>query len=171
MLAALLIALPFEVAFTQYDWRLDPAQYPQMVQWAGCTADIDVDENDSPVGSYYVPVYHILHIGAKEDANVPYYAGLIILLHEVGHCLQFQANPIEHVGNYRADPVKYELDADRRSADLACGLGLDGRALLRQTLQWAHDAFGYNGDDKHGTLAERMSQGENARACDKRSEA
>jgi hypothetical protein len=170
MLAALLIALPFEVAFTQYDWRLDPAQYPKMVQWAGCTAQIDVDENDSPVRSYYVPVYHILHIGAMEDPEVPYYAGLIILLHEVGHCLQFQANPEMHVSNYRADPVKYELDADRRSADLACGLGLDGRSLLRQTFQWAHDAFHYNGDDGHGTLEQRMSQADNAHLCDKKVE-
>ena len=31
MLAALLIALPFEVSFSQYDWRMDPAQYPKMV--------------------------------------------------------------------------------------------------------------------------------------------
>ena len=170
MLTALLIALPFEVSFSQYDWRMDPAQYPKMVQWAGCTAQIDVDDNDSPTGSYYVPVYHILHIGAKEDPNVPYYAGLIILLHEVGHCLQFQANPEEHVANYREHPVQYELDADRRSADLACGLGLDGRKLLHDTFQWAHDAFGYNGDDGHGTLSERMSQADNAHACDKRVE-
>jgi hypothetical protein len=170
MLTALLIALPFTVSFSQYDWRLDPAQYPKMVQWAGCTAAIDVDTDDSPVKSYYVPVYHILHIGAAEDPNVPYYAGLIILLHEVGHCLQFQANPEEHVRNYREHPVQYELDADRRSADLACGLGLDGRKLLHDTFQWAHDAFGYNGDDGHGTLSERMSQADNAHACDKRVE-
>jgi hypothetical protein len=170
MVAALLIALPFEVAFTKYEWRFDPANYPKMVQWAGCTAELDVDENDSPAGSYYVPGYHVLHIGAKDDPAIPYYAGLMILLHETGHCLQFQANPEEHVRNYRANPVKYELDADRRSADLACGLGLDGRTLLRQTFQWAHDSFGYNGDDQHGTLVERMSQGDNARACDKKIE-
>jgi hypothetical protein len=66
--------------------------------------------------------------------------------------------------------VAYELDADRRSADLACGLGLDGRKLLHDTFQWAHDSFGYNGDDHHGTLAERMSQGDKATACDKRAE-
>ena len=170
MLAALLIALPFEVSFSQYDWRMDPAQYPKMVQWAGCTAQIDVDADDSPTHSYYVPGYHILHIGAAEDPDVPYYAGLIILLHEVGHCLQFQANPEEHVANYREHPVQYELDADRRSADLACGLGLDGRKLLHDTFQWAHDAFGYNGDEGHGTLSERMSQADNAHACDKRVE-
>ena len=170
LVAALLIALPFEVSFSAYEWRYDPSNYAQMVQWAGCTAALDVDENDSPAGSYYVPVYHILHIGAKDDPAIPYYAGLIILLHETGHCLQFQANPEQHVRNYREDPVKYELDADRRSADLACALGLDGRTLLRQTFQWAHDTFGYNGDDKHGTLEQRMSQGDAATACDKRVE-
>lgn len=170
LLAALLIVLPYEVAFTKYEWRYDPANYAQMASWTGCTAQLDVDENVSPAGSYYMPVYHILHIGTKDDPEIPYYAGLIILLHETGHCLQFQADPLAHVRNYRADPVKYELDADRRSADLACALGLDGRGLLRQTFQWAHDAFGYNGDDNHGTLEQRMSQADNARACDKQVE-
>lgn len=169
ILAALLIALPFEVAFTRYEWRYDPAHYVDIVRWAGCQADIDVDETDSVAGSFYAPGM-FLHIGAKPDDTLPYYAGLIILLHETGHCLQYQANPLTHEWNYRQNPVKYELDADRRSADLACSLGLDGRKLLHDTFQWAHDELGYNGDDRHGTLAERMSQGDNAHACDKRVE-
>jgi len=170
MLAALFIALPFEVAFTAYDWRFDPTEYPKMVSWAGCTADVDIDQHDSVAGSYYVPGYHVMHIGARDDSGIPYFAGLIILLHETGHCLQFQADPEGQMSAYRQDPVKYELDADRRAADLACSMGLDGKQLLRDTFQWAHDVLGYEGDPSHGTLAQRMSQGDAAPACMRRVE-
>lgn len=167
LIISFLVALPYQVTFSAYDWRYDPAKYPAMVEWAGCTAEADVDPEDSVVNSYYVPGYHVIHIGAKDDPEIPYFAGLIILLHETGHCLQAQEGGL---GSYSIEPKRFELDADRRSADLACGLGLDGRGLLRQTFQWAHDAFGYDGDENHGTLAQRISQGDLATACDKRVE-
>jgi hypothetical protein len=163
--AAVLLALaPYTVQFL--DWRYDPANYPKLVKWAGCTAEVIVTDG-SPAGSFYSPTDHALVIGGGEDPNVPYYAGLIILLHETGHCLQFQADPAEQMNKYRENPVMYELDADRRAADLACGLGLDGRQLLIDTFEWARVTFGYHGDPYHGTLEQRESQAMNAHACDK----
>jgi hypothetical protein len=164
ILITCLALIPYEVSITRYDWRYDPANYAKIAVWAGCTADIFVDQTDDPTGSFYSMGHHVLVIGGKETPGVPYYAGLIILLHETGHCLQDQEGKLP---GYAWDPKPYELDADRRAADLACGLGLDGRGLLKDTFVWAHDFFGYNGDWAHGTLQERMSQGDLAQACNK----
>lgn len=134
-------------------WQYDPAQYPRVVSWAGCTARVVTDENASPAESFYVPMAHVIVVGTHEDANLPYYAGLFILFHETGHCLQAQDGTLERVGT----GPEVELDADRRASDLACGLGLDGRRIAADTWDWAHDELGYNGDPGHGTLADRKS--------------
>ena len=154
------VAAPYELRWT--DWRYDPANYPKMVKWAGCQAPVVVDPDASPVASYY-RIGEYMSVGTKEDAGVPYYAGLFILFHETGHCLQYQEGWIQK----QDDIQTIELDADRRSADLMCGLGLDGRSLLIQTFEWVHDQFGYNGDWAHGTLADREAQAANAHQCDK----
>lgn len=161
--AACLLALaPFTVQFQP--WQYDPKNYPKIVAWAGCSAEVHVSDQHSPAESFYDSMNHAMYVGTREDGDIPYYAGLIILLHETGHCLQKQSgfySPYE----YRRNPVPFELEADRQSADLACGLGLDGKRLLQDTFKWTHDTFGYDGDDNHGTLAERISMGEKAPAC------
>ena len=163
--AAFLLALaPFTVQFQT--WQYNPENFPKIVTWAGCSATVHVSDQHSPAESFYDPMNHEMYVGTREDGDIPYYAGLIILLHETGHCLQKQSgfySPYE----YRRNPVPFELEADRQSADLACSLGLDGKKLLRDTFQWAHDEFAYNGDDNHGTLAERMAMGDKAPACQK----
>ncbi len=143
-------------------WTYSLARYPATAEWAQCHATVVTSDQHSPIESFYQPLTHTLYIGTEEDSSVPYYAGLIILLHEVGHCLQDESGWLDA----HPDTVERELDADRRSADLACGMGLDGRRLLHDTFVWAHDRFDYNGDEDHGSLAERISQGDNAQACD-----
>lgn len=170
LLATLLIVLPVEVKWSRYVWAYDPAHYAEIVQWAGCTAAVDVDPTDSIVGSFYVPGLHVMHIGTRLDDDVPYYTGLIVLLHETGHCLQFQADPDGQILKYRMDPSVYELDADRRAAEMACGLGLDGQRLLHDVMIWAHDTFGYNGDPSHGTLDQRIHADDGGDACTRRIE-
>lgn len=164
LLAAVLVVLPYQISVALYDWRFDPAQYPKIAAWAGCRATVVVSDQ-SPVTSFYNSLDHVLVIGGGEDPNVPYYAGLIILLHETGHCLQDQADVL---GGYGDNPVRYELGADLIAADLACALGMDGAQMLRDTFDWAHDEFGYDGDPMHGTLDERKSQGDMAPHCMKR---
>ncbi len=172
MIAALLIAIPLEVTWSKYVWQYDPANYTKIVQWAGCTAAVDMDADDSVVNSYYIPGYHVLHVGTRPERNSPYYVGLVVLLHETGHCLQFQGavSPDEQADKYQNDPVRYELDADRQAAEMACGIGLDGKKLLLDTFTWAHDAFGYDGDPGHGTLYERIHADDFGSACMKRVE-
>jgi hypothetical protein len=161
--AAVLLALTPYTLNLQWGWQYNPANYPKVVSWAGCHATVAVEPDQSPITSHYNPQDHVLTVGTHEDDRIPYYAGLIILLHETGHCLQDESGWLDK----QTDIVVIELDADRRSADLACGMGLDGRGLLVATFEWAKEVLGYNGDPDHGTLDQRESQAMNANACDK----
>lgn len=143
--------------------QADPVhRYEALAQWAGCTALVVTSDQHSAIESYYDPREHTLYLGTGSSVDgpqVPATLELMIALHEIGHCLQYLE------GQPMVDDVTVELDADRRSADLACALGLDGTRLLHDLFVWAHDALGYDGDPSHGTLAQRISQAGNARAC------
>ena len=163
VLAALTLALsPYEIQLL--DWQYSPANYPRIVKWAGCTAEVILRDDRPAVASYYTysSYNRYVVIGTMEMGDIPYYAGLLVVFHETSHCLQHQNGTL-----YQMDPKTRELDADRWGADLACGMGLDGRKILHDTFVWAHETFGYEGDPEHGTLTERMSQGANARLCDR----
>ena len=138
--------------------------YPALVRWAGCHAQVVVDPDAPPDMTYFNSQYNIVHIGTGPLPNFPYGGTVMILLHETGHCLQFQEGKLVGYA-YVIDPLTFELDADRRAADLACGLGLNGPQLLRDVFEWAHDEFGYTGDPRHGTLDERIGQGALATRC------
>lgn len=171
--ACTLALVPYTVQLL--DWQYDPAQYPKLVAWAGCHARVVTNEYRGVGDSYYIPSRvpewspapgHTMVVGTAKDDTLPYYAGLFIVLHETGHCLQDESG---WLWRQTSLPV-VEQDADRRAADLACGFGLDGRKILRDTFVWAHDTLGYDGDPDHGSLAERMGQADNAHVCDKRLE-
>jgi hypothetical protein len=108
----------------------------------------------------------VLAIGT--EPGVPEAVVMAIVLHEIGHCLQDQTIP-EFELAYMIDPVRFELDADMRSADLACRRGYDGIRMMRETMDWAHDVYGYNGDSYHGTLQQRKDAGASAPACQAKS--
>ena len=161
--AALLLAfVPYTVSL-EWGWQYNPANYPKVVQWAGCHATVAIADDQSPASSFYIPTEHTIVVGTQNDDSVPYYAGLFILLHETGHCLQDESGWLDK----QTDIVTVELDADRRGTDLACGMGLDGRRLLIDTFEWAKESLGYYGDPDHGTLEQREGQAANAHACDK----
>jgi hypothetical protein len=161
LIAIALVLVPYKMQFM--DWRYDPAGYPSLVKWAGCHATVIADPSQPAVGSFYIPMRHVIIIGTDENAKEPYYAGLFIVLHETGHCLQDESGWLDK----QTDIVVVELDADRRATDLACARGLDGRKILHDTFVWARDEFGYQGDPAHGSLEQRMAQGDLAHACDK----
>jgi hypothetical protein len=161
--AAVLLALTPYTLHLEWGWQYNPTNYPKVVEWAGCHATVAIEPDQSPTSSYYVPQLHTLVVGTHEDSEIPYYAGLFILLHETGHCLQHESGWLDR----QTDIVVVELDADRRGADLACGMGLDGRRILVDTFEWAKQVLGYNGDPNHGTLEMRESQALNAHSCDK----
>jgi hypothetical protein len=127
-------------------------------RWAGCTADLTTSDEVSIAGSAYSPDEHRLYIGTQPGA--PEYVYTIVALHEIGHCLQWQEeSPL------RRHTPERELDADRRAADLACAMGLDGAQMLHDTMVWAKQEFDYNGDPNHGTLVERISASALAYSC------
>ena len=165
LFVAMFVLLPYTGRFQErLDWRYDPANYPKMVGWSGCHATVYSDPDVSPLGSYYNIAAHVLVIGAKEDAEVPYYAGLFILFHETAHCLQHESGWLDtHMDSLQT----VELDADRGASDLACGLGLDGRKINRDTFEWAKEKFGYQGDPWHGSIEQREAMADQAHRCDK----
>jgi len=137
-----------------------------MVTWAGCKANLVTSDEESVASSFYVPVERTLYIGTQSDPSIPEYVHTMILLHEVGHCLQHQQGYV-----FEMAVVERELDADRISVDLACAMGMDGRTMIHDVFMWAYESFGYQGDYAHGTSAERIAQRDKARWCDKRVEA
>jgi hypothetical protein len=158
MLARLLAAFLLVVFAAQPALAITEADITALARWAGCSADVVASERHSPLDSAYGPLEHTLYIGTAPDMDPGHM--LIVLLHEIGHCLQRQ----DGFAGY-ASGVEIELDADRIAADLACDLGLNGPGLLRDLFLWVRAKYGYNGDPGHGTLHERIRQGERAKRC------
>jgi hypothetical protein len=135
---------------------VDPAS---LAKWAGCHATVVTSNDYSPLRSMYFPGGSI-YIGTMPGI-VSREGAIAIAFHEITHCLQDQ--------NYPAiwdDRVATELDADRGSADLMCRYGMDGKRILRELFEWFKSMNpDWDGDDNHGTMAQRISQGELAEAC------
>lgn len=139
------------------------ADYETIVRWAGCKATLVTDDTQSVLDSHYSysPAIGALSIGTREYPGLSQELAEMVLFHEIGHCLQHQAGLLD--GGLPV--IVTELDADRWAADLACGLGRDGKGLLHDIFVWAYVTFGYEGDWMHGTLNQRIAQGSNAPMC------
>src|SRR5882724_4484146 len=131
-----------------------------IVKWAGCKAPVVTSELHSIYESGYNGT---LYIGTEPGEPADVYE--IILLHEIGHCLQDQRYTEGMDWSYSADPMKFELEADMISADLACKRGQEGVRMVNLVLDRVHDKYGYNGDSDHGTLQERRDAAAMAPAC------
>jgi hypothetical protein len=59
----------------------------------------------------------------------------------------------------------FELDADTRAAEYLCRHGIDGRSVYYDLLMYAKEHLGYEGDDGHGTLQERIDAASRAPMC------
>lgn len=131
----------------------------RLVHWAGCKAPVVTSDERSVLESFY-DLGHTLYVGTDHD--VPYGVWLIVLFHETAHCLQYQELGQAMEYSYAVDPMAFELDADRHAATLVCGLGLDGPGFLHDAFVWILKVYGYDGDENHGTLAQRIHAGDNA---------
>lgn len=133
----------------------------ELAKWAGCKAAVTTSDEHSIFESFYHNDH--LYIGTMPGETPEVYE--MVILHEIGHCLQDQ----ELEGNldqfYPYDTQFFELNADMRAADLACRRGQEGSRLGSLLLDRAHEKFGYNGDDNHGTLEMRRLAAMQAPAC------
>jgi hypothetical protein len=134
-----------------------------LVKQLGCAATVQTYDDVSPVRSAFSPLNNTLYIGTEDDPTLPVEVADMIVLHEIGHCLQLQDGTV-----WTGDTLTLELDADRRSVDLACSIGRDGRSLQFRLWKWVNEKFGYVGDHSHGTIAERIAQADNATMCSPR---
>ena len=126
-----------------------------IAEWAGCE-NVTVYEADM-LNAYFGVDYDgspIIVIGTQ----FPEEHRLTVFLHELGHCLQYMDGSLMQM-----DSETRELDADGRSAQLACALHMNGPRMVYDLFVWVHETFGYEGDDAHGTLAQRIEQGNRAK--------
>lgn len=157
-LTGLLALLPLQSSASWYN------PTPQeLVKWAGCNAQVITSDEHSAAESFYNRGR--IYFGTAPDVPKP--MARMILLHEIGHCLQDQALNGNIDEYYPLDRVTFELDADRISAELACSRGEEGVRLQRELLDWVHDTYNYNGDAGHGSLDQRKAAGASAQACHK----
>lgn len=150
-----------------------PPSYVDIVRAAGCDAPVHESSQVSSTRSFHLSrdvmtpdgrVYERgLYIGTSP--SVPADVTLLIVLHETGHCLQHQEMGDLFDQLYQVAPQVLELDADRRAADLACRLGLDGPAMLTRAFEWLRQEYGYEGDPAHGSVEERVAMSVHASAC------
>lgn len=161
-IAAALMSLFLLIPISGY--ASSPYSPESLIRWAGCTAQIVTSDQRSVMSSMYNPYSHTVYIGTAEQYGVTRDFRVAIIFHEVQHCLQGQAGHLDGPGYFQSI-VDVELDADRGSADLMCQYHMDGVKILHDLFVWARAEFGYEGDPNHGTLEQRISQGENAMAC------
>lgn len=135
-----------------------------MVRWAGCSATLITSDEHSPIESFYNPSENQIYFGTKP--GIPEYVATTILMHETAHCLQHQKPGGVNPADYDWEYSNFELEADYIGAGLQCSvLHRDGARANHDTLVWANHTFGYDGDDNHGTLAQRIGMGYRAPAC------
>lgn len=126
----------------------------ELVTSLGCTATVHSIDS-SKFNAYYDQINHqIITIGFN---NLPLSWQRLILLHETGHCLQFQGSWPPAAGKY-----EMEWDADayaiRKMGEL---YGVDGADLNAEIWATIYQQYGYEGDpdDSHGLSTERITRG------------
>ena len=77
----------------------------------------------------------------------------LIVLHEVGHYLQWkEIGPLMTISH----KVALEWDADIRTVNMLCHLGRDGERIMRDFFDWLRVHHDYRGDDDHGSSRDRV---------------
>lgn len=161
----LLVVAPLKTAADTARWT-ETAEV--VLQWAG-VRDVDftvVEDPDlnmvngafMPPGTYcwwtYCYVVPQASIVIYAGADVPELILTYVLLHEVGHYLQWRALGADR---FSVDGVALEWDADVFAVNAACSLGYDGIALIRAFEAWVFVHYGYEGDPEHGLMADRVA--------------
>ncbi len=160
LIAALLLTL--FIPSTSY--AMSAQQVKSLVRWAGCNATVVTNEDKSILSSSYRYGDQILYIGLAKEEGLSDEMEAMVIFHETGHCLQDQLGYMRSLWEEKGT-IAVELDADRWSAQLACAYHMDGKQLIHDIFVWAWKTYGYGGDYNHGSIWERISQGDNADYC------
>ena len=155
LVAALCLVLALAAPVSGAPISTDVDTLTSIAEWAGCEA-VTVEEDDMLNAFFAVDPYGqpYIFIGTQ----FPEEHRLTVFLHELGHCLQYMDGSFVQM-----DSEIRELDADGRSAQLACALHMNGPRMVYDLFVWVHETFGYEGDEGHGTLAQRIEQGNHAK--------
>ena len=123
----------------------------------GCSATVR-SITSSEFNGYYRPDNHSITLIGLE--NLPLSWQRFVLLHETGHCLQFQDDSWQTI---RArGPHELEWDADAYAIKKYGELyGGDGAEVMHEIWAWVHQEYGAKGNDSgpHGTYVDRITRG------------
>lgn len=151
VLAACLTLFPVTVTKAGTPWT------QELVTSLGCAATV-TSIDSSGFNAYYSPMSdEIVLIGFN---NIPESWQRLILLHETGHCIQWQNGEMPRL--LARGPYEIEWDADAYAIrQLDAVYGIDGAALNAEIWGQLYRQFGYKGDidDSHGTSVGRITRG------------
>jgi hypothetical protein len=156
-------------------------KYERFIRWAGCYNAQVVTDTRYPAGTSQfalVPdllsgeVTEILFVGTK-PSQLTESDEMYIVAHETTHCLQWESRGVDFLAQAETlEGVKaIELEADQNAARLLCRYHRDGIRQGMELWDHVHELFGYEGDETHGTLAERKAAVAAVTDCTDRQEA
>ena len=142
VLAALLTPLPAGA-----NTQLTDQEARSLTSELGCTATVSLTRSDSYNG-YYMPGAHAIVVFGNEDLNQD--IARAILLHEIGHCIQFQ--------NGESYDVPWrEWDADEFAMRNAHRAGIAPDTNLNALRSFLRNRPPHEGmDEPHGSPAGRI---------------
>jgi hypothetical protein len=156
-------------------------KYEKFIRWSGCHAAQVVTDTRYPAGTSQfalVPnlltgeVEEILFVGTK-PSQLTVDDEMYIVAHETTHCLQWEARGYDLLVQAQTPEGRkaIELEADQNAAWLLCRYHKDGIQIGTRLWDHVHELFGYEGDEDHGTLAERKAAVAAVTDCSSRQEA
>src|SRR5258705_4555818 len=128
-----------------------------LVSSLGCTATV-MSTDSSRFNARYEPMSNQIRLIGFD--NIPPEWRTLILLHETGHCIQWQNGEMEKLDS--RGPYEIEWDADafaiKKYSELT---GKDGAALNAEIWATIYQQYGYEGDadDEHGLLTGSITRG------------
>lgn len=143
-------------------------QAQAIAEWAGFHGQVLVDrEVEEPNGVFGVYLGILPVILIDQPAGFPDRWAVLILLHEVGHYMQWRAGYFEDMLS-----IERELDADLWGLRAACGLGITPMDL-HDLWVWMIRRYGDFDSESHGRASARIlySVSNAGEACGRRFEA
>jgi hypothetical protein len=162
LLAFLLVALC--VVTTPTAVSLEPGWDPQtLARWVGCrNVTFGSYDDDFPnafmalEGDDNGNVHVLIAFSTGLQEQMPPDEQFFVLLHELGHCIQWQDGRL-----YQMASADLEQEADVLAATWMCNLGYDGTAVAEQTFRHLAQIANRDIDEPeitHGSIRDRINQ-------------
>lgn len=155
MFKSLVLALSFALALVAPVAAMTQPEAQALARWAGTDVPVSYAETAGTDVTAYFDVDWLgvdPHILLVLPERWPESWKQLVLFHEVRHAVQFR------LGRLGDDAVVKELEADYYAVMAGCARGIQVSDWLA-VWSWFRSEFGYDGDDSHGSLDDRLRMG------------